>query len=206
MAVARQFRLYPLTKKCSQSALFSYQTYPPTLVDTNDGNKFFARGTFFFKNICKSQKKVVSLQRFCDMAIYTIEQIPGLIPQRAPMVMIDSVRDATPQTITTTLTVLPTNILVQDGCLTEAGLIENIAQTAAAMNGCEAKKRGEAPKLGFIGEVKNFVCHRLPRVGETIQTSLTTLASMAGVTLVEAQTSCDDKPIAQAQLKIFIEE
>jgi len=121
------------------------------------------------------------------------------------MVMIDGVLEATPLTITTTLTVLPDNILVQDGCLTEAGLIENIAQTAAAMNGCEAQKRGEAPKLGFIGEVKNFVCHRLPHVGETIRTSLTTLADMAGVTLVEAITTCNECPVAQAQLKIFIE-
>ena len=140
------------------------------------------------------------------MVLFTKEHIPSLIPQRPPIVMIDSVLDATPQTITTALTILPANILVQDGCFVEAGLIENIAQTAAAMNGCEAHRRGEQPKLGFIGEVKNFVCHRLPRVGETITTSLTTVAAMAGVTLVEAQTTCLNEPIAQAQLKIFIEE
>ena len=122
------------------------------------------------------------------------------------MMMIDSVLAATPLTITTALTILPANILVQDGCFVEAGLIENIAQTAAAMNGCEAMKRGEQPKLGFIGEVKNFVCHRLPRTGQTIHTSLNTLAAMAGVTLVEAHITCDGAPVAQAQLKIFIEQ
>lgn len=140
------------------------------------------------------------------MAVYTIEHISDLIPQRPPVMMIDSVLEATPLTITTALTILPDNILVQDDCFTEAGLIENIAQTAAAMNGCEAVKRGEQPKLGFIGEVKNFVCHRLPHTGETIHTSLATIAAMAGVTLVEAHTTCDNVPVAQAQLKIFIEE
>lgn len=140
------------------------------------------------------------------MAVYTLDQIPSLIPQRPPMVMIDSVLASTPLTITTALTVLPANILVQDGCLVEAGLIENIAQTAAAMDGCEAIKRGEQPKLGFIGEVKNFICHRLPHAGETIHTSLTTLASMAGVTLVEAHTTCNGEPVAEAQLKIFIQQ
>ena len=140
------------------------------------------------------------------MAIYTTDQIHTLIPQRPPMVMIDSVLEATPLTITTTLSIREDNILVDNGLFTEAGLIENIAQTAAAMNGCEARQRGEQPKLGFIGEVKNFVCHRLPCVGDTIRTSLTILASMAGVTLVEAHTTCSDQPIAQAQLKIFISE
>ena len=57
-----------------------------------------------------------------------------------------------------------------------------------------------------IGEVKNFICHRLPRTDETIHTSLNTLASMAGVTLVEAQTTCNGEPIAGAQLKIFIQQ
>ena len=98
------------------------------------------------------------------------------------------------------------NFFLQDGQLAEAGIIAHMAQTAAALAGYGNIEYHTAPKVGFIGEVKDFQCSALPRLGDTLTTSLVTIAEMAGVTLVECHTKCNEEPIAQCQLKIVIQD
>lgn len=129
----------------------------------------------------------------------------ALIPQRPPMVMIDRVISTHEQTIVTALTIRRSNIFLRGSELEESGLIEHIAQTAAALAGVENLRTKTAPKVGFIGEVKSFECTALPHIDDTLTTTLTTVAEMAGVTLVEATTLCGEQPIAHTQLKIVIQ-
>ena len=131
--------------------------------------------------------------------------IYALIPQRPPMVMIDRVVRTEPNGIVTALTVRQDNIFLRDNTLEESGLIEHMAQTAAALAGVENLRSKTAPKVGFIGEVKAFECNALPKVGDTLTTTLITVAEMAGVTLVEATTCCAEQQIAHGQLKIVIQ-
>lgn len=131
--------------------------------------------------------------------------IYALIPQRPPMVMIDRVVRTETNGIVTALTVRNDNIFLRDNTLEESGLIEHMAQTAAALAGVENLRSKTAPKVGFIGEVKAFECNALPKVGDTLTTTLTTVAEMAGVTLVEATTCCAEQQIAHGQLKIVIQ-
>lgn len=134
------------------------------------------------------------------------EQLFQLIPQRPPIVMVDSILCADEQGISTALTVQENNFFLQDGQLTEAGIVEHMAQTAAALAGYGNLKEQTAPKVGFIGEVKEFECSALPRLGDKLTTTLTTIAELAGVTLVECHTQCNGERIAHCQLKIVIQD
>jgi len=138
--------------------------------------------------------------------LYSGQKIYDLIPQRPPMVMIDTVYESDDKTICTSLTVMEDNIFVSGTHLEEAGLIEHIAQTAAALAGYETAARGLPPELGYIGEAKNFECRCLPAVGETVRTRMEVVAKMADVTLVQAETSLDNTLAATCQMKIFIQK
>ena len=134
------------------------------------------------------------------------EGLYKLIPQRPPIVMVDTFFEADTESATTGLTIHPDNIFCLDGTLQEPGLIEHVAQSAAAFAGYAPYMKGEAPKLGFIGEVKKFKIARLPHTGETLITTLKVLGEAAGVTLIAAETQADKEVVATCQMKIFIKE
>lgn len=129
-----------------------------------------------------------------------------LIPQRPPIVMVDRLRGVTAEGAETGLTIRESNIFVNNGHLQEPGLIEHIAQSAAAFAGFKGYASGEEPKLGYIGELKKMHFHRLPEVGESLTTTLKVLGEAAGVTLLAAETKAGDEPVADGQMKIFLKE
>lgn len=134
------------------------------------------------------------------------EGIYRLIPQRPPIVMVDTFFEADAVSATTGLTIKSDNIFCQGNQLQEPGLIEHVAQSAAAFAGYAPYTRGENPKLGFIGEVKKFKINRLPQVDEVLKTSLKVLGEAAGVTLIAAETEVGEECVATCQMKIFIRE
>lgn len=138
--------------------------------------------------------------------ILASEGLYKLIPQRPPIVMVDSFFEADAESATTGLTIHPDNIFCLDGRLQEPGLIEHVAQSAAAFAGYAPYTHGESPKLGFIGEVKKFKIMRLPEVNEQLVTNLKILGEAAGVTLISAQTNAGEETVATCQMKIFIKE
>lgn len=134
------------------------------------------------------------------------EGLYKLIPQRNPIVMVDTFFCADEESAETGLQIQSENIFCEGGYLREPGLIEHVAQSAAAFAGYAPYERGEAPKLGFIGEVKKFKIGRLPEIGEFLHTKLQVLGEAAGVTLISAETKSKDEVLASCQMKIFIKE
>ena len=130
--------------------------------------------------------------------------IDRLIPQRAPILMVDRLLEAQDDTARTCLTIRPDNFFLdEDGCLDETGLIEHIAQSASALAGHKAVEAGATtPPVGYIGEVKKFSLHRLPRVGETLRTTVRFGMEVGGVTLLSAETRSGEELIATTQMKI----
>ncbi|MFS2190328.1 3-hydroxyacyl-ACP dehydratase [Mucilaginibacter sp. Mucisp84] len=133
------------------------------------------------------------------------QDILTLIPQRPPFVMVDELVSSTDDTTVTTLLVLPDNTLVSDGELSEAGLTENIAQTAAAGAGYAAQQLGKPVQPGFIGAVKNLEVFALPKVGDTIETEVKIENQVFDVTIIKGKITCKDITIAQCEMKIFIQ-
>lgn len=141
-----------------------------------------------------------------DQPLFVGEELYQLIPQRNPIVMIDTFFCADEESAETGLHVQSGNLFCEGDLLREPGLIEHVAQSAAAFAGYAPYTRGEQPKLGFIGEVKKFKISRLPNIGEFLHTRLRVLGEAAGVTLIAAETISEREIVASCQMKIFIKE
>lgn len=135
-------------------------------------------------------------------------EIEKLIPQRAPVVMVDELMEAEDDRAVTSLLIRKDNYFIaEDGCLSESGLIEHIAQSASAFAGYNALMNGaENPPVGYIGEVKKFRCYCRPQIGERLRTTVTVIAENDGVTLVKGETCVDGRTVADTQMKIFIKQ
>ena len=135
-----------------------------------------------------------------------IQDIPlkELIPQRPPFVMIDRLVSSDAVFSVTELEVRPDNLFVDNGRMTAAGLVENIAQTCAARIGYINLNRGETVKIGVIGSISNLNIARTPKVGEHLVTTIKLLEEVFQVTLVEAMVKSDDEVLAQCNMKIAL--
>ncbi len=135
-----------------------------------------------------------------------IQDIPlkELIPQRPPFVMIDRLVSSDAVFSVTELEVRPDNLFVDNGSMTAAGLVENIAQTCAARIGYINLNSGEAVKIGVIGSISNLNIARTPKVGEHLVTTIKLLEEVFQVTLVEAMVKSDDEVLAQCNMKIAL--
>ncbi len=129
-----------------------------------------------------------------------------LLPQRPPFVMVDSVVDYEPGCTSTLFTVREDCIFVEDGHLAACGLVENVAQTCAVRMGYMNLIDKEHVKLGFIGAVKDMFFLRLPKVGETLTTSIRVREEVFKMTLVDAEMRSGDEVIARAEMKIALSD
>jgi len=133
--------------------------------------------------------------------------IHELLPQQEPFVMISSLVRFDMQTTVTETVVSADNLFVEDGVFTAPGIVENIAQTCAARIGYVNKyilKKGI--QLGFIGAIRDLKVKQLPKVGDTITTTISVIDSVFGMTLVDAVVLNNGADVASAQMKIAVKE
>lgn len=129
--------------------------------------------------------------------------ILDFLPQRPPFVMVDHLTNYSETQSSCDLTIRPDNVFCENGELAAAGLIEHIAQTCAARLGYyNIYVLKEGVRLGFIGEVKDLDIVRLPREGETIETTIVVMQEIFDVTLVAAEVRVGTETIATTRLKI----
>ncbi len=129
-----------------------------------------------------------------------------LIPQRAPIVMVDRFLGLDDTGVSTTeFTVQADNLFVDEGLFSECGIIEHIAQSAAARVGFLFRQRAEAVPLGYIGSVNDLCIERLPRIGDTLHTTIRVVQEVSPITLIEAVCRIGEYPVATCRLKIFLE-
>lgn len=129
--------------------------------------------------------------------------IEQLIPQRAPIKMVDALEHVNGDVATTAFTIRPDNIFLEEGQLIEAGLIEHIAQSALVFAGQRIwQAGGNVPLLGLLGEVKGFQLSQRPVVGDVLHTTITMGPNVGGVTLVRGKTVVDGEVIASTQMKV----
>ncbi len=138
--------------------------------------------------------------------LVTKEHITEYIPQKYPIVMIDTLIFCEENTAITGFEIFADNIFVKDGEFQEPGIIENIAQTAAVKAGYEVKKLGAEPLVGFIGAIKDLLIYDLPKVGDLIETTVTIKTEVMGVTLISGSSICNGKKIAECEMKIFLQK
>jgi predicted hotdog family 3-hydroxylacyl-ACP dehydratase len=107
----------------------------------------------------------------------------------------------------TELTIPADNLFVDNGYFSASGLIENIAQTCAARIGYVNKYiLLKGIQLGFIGAIRNLQVNELPKVGDTITTTVDVLEEVFGMTLANAVVTCGDKVLVTSEMKIAVRE
>ncbi len=135
------------------------------------------------------------------------EDIKKLLPQRAPILMVDELLDVNGEEAQTSLTIRSDNFFIdEDERLEESGLIEHIAQSASAFAGYRTRLDGAVkPPIGYIGEVKNFRCYHRPQAGDKLHTTIRLGPEVGGVMLLSGETCIGAKTVADTQMKIFIQ-
>lgn len=132
--------------------------------------------------------------------------ILDLIPQRSPMVMISRLIEADESCATTEFDILQDNIFVQDQKLTEPGIVENIAQTAAVQAGYYFTINKIPIPIGFIAMVKNLEITNLPSISDPITTTITIRSKVLDITMVEGVVKQGDTEVARCEMRIFIKK
>jgi predicted hotdog family 3-hydroxylacyl-ACP dehydratase len=136
------------------------------------------------------------------MADY-IPDIKTLIPQGPPFIMVDRLLFSDGPTTRTSFRVAADNPLTTNSRFSVAGLIENMAQTAAAGAGYAAFAAGGAISSGAIVAINNFEVTRLPELGEELFTEITVTALVADIIVISGRITCGQSVIATGEMKIL---
>lgn len=131
--------------------------------------------------------------------------ISGLIPQREPMIMIDTLEYVSEKSAAGSLQVRESNVFCLDGFFQEAGMMEFIAQTAAAYTGYRMIESGRKILPGFIGSVKNVVLHSLPPVDAVIKSEITVDSELLGYTIITGKVFLGLQLLAECEMRIKLD-
>jgi len=140
-----------------------------------------------------------------EKALISGDDILQYIPQRPPMVMIDSYYGREGEAAYTGYTPEEDSLFCEGGFFQETGIIEHMAQSAAVCAGVEFIEKGEKVPVGFIGAVSKFNVSRLPSVGKTLKTTTREIQKFIDVSLVCSVVETDGEVIATGELKIFLQ-
>jgi predicted hotdog family 3-hydroxylacyl-ACP dehydratase len=132
--------------------------------------------------------------------------IRTLLPQRDPFVAVDSLVHYDETEVVTETLVRADSLFTEDGRLTAAGLIENIAQSCAARIGFRTLcvLGLDTVDIGVIGALRNMEIHALPRVGRKLTTRVRVEEEAFGITLVEASVTSEGRILAEGEMKIAL--
>ncbi len=127
-----------------------------------------------------------------------------LIPQREPIVMISRVTAYSGKQIQTELDFDEENIFLNKDGFSESGMLENIAQSAAAIVGLEARNVGKEVPLGFIGGINKVKVYGFAPVSCTIHTQVEILQEVFNITLIKGKIFHLENLLLECEMKIVI--
>ena len=132
------------------------------------------------------------------------ENIQALIPQGPPFVMIDKLLYSGGTNTRTSFLITEENIFTEAGEFCEAGLMENIAQTAAARAGYIAALENKPMAAGYIGAVKNLEISDLPKINDELITEIKVENQVFDFMLISGRIYCKDKLVASCEMKVLV--
>jgi predicted hotdog family 3-hydroxylacyl-ACP dehydratase len=134
------------------------------------------------------------------------ENLTAFIPQKHPFVFIDSLDEVTENTCATSFRFNANHQLCENGHLSAAGLLENMAQSAGCKIGFDDFQKGKKHSVGFIGEVRDFAFSRLPEAGEELTTHINIENKVFGtVTVMTGKIMSGEEEIASCKMKVFFQ-
>lgn len=141
--------------------------------------------------------------------------ISKFLPHRSPMLMVSHVLEIDETSVVTAFQIPDDCLFLSSHSLSEAGLIENAAQTCSGVVGQsyfdKDDSEGESNKLvGYISAIKKIEIFRLPKVSEIIEThaKLVSRLDTGSVTVcsIESETFIGKELIVSCTLNFLIHE
>ena len=132
------------------------------------------------------------------------------------MLMVDVILKMDDETVETAFAIKEDNIFVQNTIFTEAGLIENSAQTCSSIVAKDYffdennQKKQDVNIIGFISAIKTLKIYSLPKVGNTI-TAIATLTSKFvtdsySICTMNCKTFNENQLLLEGEINLFIQE
>jgi len=132
------------------------------------------------------------------------------------MLMVDLILDIDSNFVETIFLIKEDNIFVSNNIFTQAGLIENTAQTCSSIVGKkyffdeDGTENENVNVLGFISAIKNLKIHSLPKVDDTIITKANLVSKFTGDDYTLCTMSCEsllnDKTLLECEINLFIQK
>lgn len=135
---------------------------------------------------------------------FEIQDAAVFIPQKPPFVLVDKLLYADQKTSRCSFRIPEGNLFTDDGVYSTAGLVESMAQTAAAGTGYLSKKEDRPVPLGYIGAVQKLEVNAWPAVSSTIEMTINLITNLMQVSLVSGTVRSGDQILATCEMKIFV--
>ena len=138
------------------------------------------------------------------------KELFDLLPQKQPMNMVHALLAYKHDSATSSLTILPDNLFIENNKLSLAGLVENIAQTIACRSAFQFLTNKDVssefpnPPVGFIGAITKLNFLQSPPIGAEIQTTIKVEAEMMDISLVSGETWWNGVLLLSCSMKVFV--
>ncbi|NUY81378.1 ABC transporter permease [Flavobacterium sp. MAH-1] len=143
--------------------------------------------------------------------------ITKYLPHRAPFLMVDTITHLNDEVVETVFEITADNIFVDaSGFFTEAGLVENAAQTCSAIVAKDyfvdenLNDRPDAQVIGFISAIKTLKVLSLPKSGEVIITKSRLVSNFVtddySLCTMHCQTFVDSTQLLEGEINLFIQQ
>lgn len=133
-------------------------------------------------------------------------KIAFTIPQLPPFNMIDEVKYHDQQQIRCLYKIANSNPLIENGVFTPEGMIECMAQAAAAKASIEADKSavdGRKSTIGYLVLIRSFECYATAAKGETIEPVLKLKHNIHPFKIFDAAIWMGNYKIASGEIRTF---
>lgn len=145
-----------------------------------------------------------------------IVEIQNYLPHRHPMLMVDIITEINQLHVSTLFEIKADNLFLCDESFSEAGLIENAAQTCSAIIGQNyffdenQQELENVAVIGFISAIKKVQIHALPKVNQTLVTQGTLVSKLEGndysICVLAVNTYVGEQKIAEAEMNLFLQK
>ncbi len=138
-------------------------------------------------------------------------QIHPYLPHKKPMLMVDGIRQITAEGVECEFYISPECIFVENGYLSESGMIENAAQTSSCI---VAQKYfyevTEKSVIGFISSIRRVNILQKPLAGSTIITKAVLLSRFDSESYSTCRVQCrtfqEEILLLEGEINLFIQE
>lgn len=135
---------------------------------------------------------------------FEIQNAMELIPQGIPFVFVDSLIYIDEKTSHGVFKIPADNIFVKSGFYSASGMVESMAQTAAAGTGYLCRKNRKKIPLGYIGAVQKLEVFDWPPSNAEITMEINLITNILQVSLVSGIVKYREKVMTSCEMKIFV--